>query len=116
MLLVRLYSGRPADDKWNACPRFVSTVFPTTVDPHRSMPVEKFVSLVLIAVVDNRTVIAGKDQDGVVCDVEAVQCVHDFTDGPVQLQDDVATSAEPAFACETWVGDAWYMYVLRTHI
>ena len=33
--------------------------------------------LVLIAVVDNRTVIAGKDQDGVVCDVEAVQCVQD---------------------------------------
>ena len=69
------------------------------------MSVEKFVSLVLIAVVDNRTVIAGKDQDGVVCDVEAVQCVHDFTYGPVQLQDDVATSAESAFACETWVGE-----------
>ena len=94
--------------------RFVSTVFPTTVDTHRSMSVEKFVSLVLIAVVDNRTVIAGKDQDSVVCDVEAIQCVHDFTDSPVQLQDDVATSAESAFACETWVGDARYMYVLRT--
>ena len=80
------------------------------------MTIEILVGIVLIAVVDNRTVIAGKDQDGVVCDVEAVQCVHDFTYGPVQLQDDVATSAESAFACETWVGDARYMYVLRTHI
>ena len=80
------------------------------------MPVEKFVSMVLIAVVDNWTVIAGKDQDGVVCDVEAIQCVHDFTYGPVQLQDDITTSAEPAFTCKTWVGNAGYMYVLRTHI
>lgn len=49
------------------------------------MSVEKFVSLVLITVVYDRTVVAGKNQDGIVCNMETVQRMHDFTDGPVQL-------------------------------
>ena len=47
------------------------------------MTIEILVGIVLIAVVNHGTVVAGKDQDSVVRYVEAVQCVHDFTDSPV---------------------------------
>ena len=41
--------------------------------------------------IDDGTVVAGKDQNGIVGDVEAIQRVHNFTDGPVQLEDNVTS-------------------------
>ena len=83
---------------------------------HGGVAVQQFKGLVLITIINDGTVVAGKDQNGIVGDVEAIQRVHNFTDGPVQLEDNVTTGAESAFSCKTRVGDTWHVYILRTHI
>ena len=80
------------------------------------MSVEEFEGLVLIAVVDDGAIVAGEYQDGVVRQLEAVEGVHDLSDGPVELQDYVSTSSQTAFPGKTGMRDAWHVYVLRTHI
>ena len=50
------------------------------------MSVEAFKGLVLVAVVDDGAIVAGEYQDGVVRQLEAVEGVHDLSDGPVELQ------------------------------
>ena len=47
------------------------------------MTIKILVGIVLIAVVNHGAVVTGEDQNGVVGYVEAIQCVHDFTDSPV---------------------------------
>lgn len=71
-----------------------SAVLPTAVVLHGSMAVQQFACLVLIAVVYDGTVVTAEYKNGVVGNAEAVQSVHDFTHGPVQLEDDVAAYAQ----------------------
>jgi hypothetical protein len=116
LLLAGLDALRPAYDERDACAGIEGAVLTAAVVLHGSMAVQQFAGLVLIAVVDDGAVVATEDEDGVVGQVQAVQCVHDLSDGPVQLQDDVAAGAEAALACKAGVGDAGNVDVLRTHI
>ena len=80
------------------------------------MSVETFKGLVLVAVVDDGAIVAGEYQDGVVRQLEAVEGVHDLSDGPVELQDYVSAGSQTAFPGEAGMWDARYVYVVRTHI
>jgi len=53
-----------------------------------------FLCPVLIAVVQHRTIIAGKDDHRVLCDTQSVKRLEDFTHTCIQFDNDVASRAE----------------------
>ena len=116
LLLAGLDARRPAYDEGDARAGLVGAVFPAPVMLHGGVPVQQFEGLVLVAVVDDGAVVATEDEDGVVGKLEAVEGVHDFAYGPVQLEDDVATGAHAALSGETGVGDAGNVDVLGAHV
>lgn len=116
LLLAGLDAQGPAYDEGDAGAGFVGAVLSAAVVLHGGVAVEELKGLVLVAVIDDGAVVATEHEDGVVGKVEAVERVHDFAYGPVQLQDDVATGAHAALSGETGVGDAGDVDVLRAHV
>ena len=58
------------------------------------MSVQHFASLVLITVINHRTVVAGENKQGVIGNAQTIQCIHNLTNGPIQLKDYVTTGTE----------------------
>ena len=72
--------------------------------------------MVAIAVVDNRAIIAGEHEHGVLCEAEAVEGSHDFAYRPIQFQDRVTTGAHATLADEAGVRNAWDVDVVGGEI
>ena len=106
----------PTDDEGDACAGFVGTVLASAIVLHGGVSVEQFEGLVVVAIVDDRAVVATEYEDGVVSQVQTVQRVHDLAYCPVELQDDVAARAEAALAGKAWVSHAGHMHVLCTQV
>ena len=70
------------------------------------MVTEFFKGFVLIAVVHDWAVVGAEDDEGVFGELETVEGLHDFTDGPVELDDGVCTEAVWGDALEALVWDA----------
>ena len=80
------------------------------------MTVQQFESLILIAIVNNGTIIATEHKDSVICKVQTIQGIHNLAHSPVQLQDYVTTGSHATLAGKTGVRYAGNMHVLCAHI
>ena len=80
------------------------------------MSVQHFASLVLITVVNHRTVVAGENKQSVIGNAQTIQCIHNLTNGPVQLKDYVTTGTETTLSGKTRMRNARHMYILCTHV
>ena len=115
-MFARLNTSRPTYNEGNTRSSFISTILTATVLFHRSMAVQQFESLILIAVVNNGTIIATEHKDGIICKVQTIQSIHNLAYSPIQLQDYVATGSHAALAGKTGMRYARNVYVLCTHI
>jgi len=67
---------------------------------------EFFEGFIVVAIVHDGAVIRAEDDEGVFGELEAVESFHDFSDGPIELDDGVCTEAVGGDALEALMGDA----------
>jgi hypothetical protein len=60
---------------------------------------------ILVSIIQHRAVVRAEDHKRVIRQAVLIQGIHDFADGPIELQDGFATRSGAAFALETLV---WY--------
>ena len=72
-----------------------------------------FERLVLVTVVANRAVVRAKHNHSIVRELEPVECLDQFADAPVELNDHVAAIAEGGGATESFVRNARHVEVVR---
>ena len=80
------------------------------------MIAQQFFCLICITVIHNRTVVAGKDDQGVFSQSQPVEFVEDLSDTPVKLHDSVASQSHRVLASEAVVREAGNMYVVCREI
>ena len=69
--------------------------------------------IVLVAVVDDRPVVAGEDHQGVVGQLQPVERVEDLADRPVRLDDDVTARSDRGLAGEPRMRHARHVRVVQ---
>ena len=69
--------------------------------------------VILVAVVDDRAVVAGEDDERAIGELQAIERGQDLADAPVHLRDDVAARAHPRLAAEARVRHARHMDVVE---
>ena len=103
----------PGGDKGGAGSAFVEGVFSAFVGAGGFVVAEFFDGAVFVAIVHDGTVVRAEDNEGVLGEVEAVEGLHDFTNGPVELDDGVGTETVGGDALEALVRDARDVDVVR---
>ena len=72
-----------------------------------------FDCVVLVSVVNYRSVVARENHQGVSRQLQPFHGIQDFADAPIELQNHISSGAHPAFTCEPCVRHARDMDVVR---
>ncbi len=77
------------------------------------MVAQLFDGIVFVAVIQHGTIIRAEDNECVFRDAQTVECLHQFTHAPIELQDAVAARTLRRLPLKTLVSDARDMDILR---
>src|SRR5215217_4088897 len=88
--------ARPVHDERDARPRLEVAVLAPAERTRRLVVAQLLHSRVAVAVVDDRTVVTGEDDDRAFGQARTIEGFHDLPDGPVGLHDRVPARSETA--------------------
>lgn len=80
------------------------------------MVAQKFLSAVLITIIEHRTIVAGEDDKRVLVEAKLLQEARNLPHRPVELRDGVATKAHGALAAEALMREAGHVNVVGAKI
>ena len=76
------------------------------------MIAQQFFSLVLVAIIYYRAVIAGENDKRIVAYAQFIKCLHDLAYTPIELYNGVSAQSHCRFPSETWVRETGNMYIV----
>ena len=109
----RANGSRPPGDQWRPCPTFQDAVFPAAEGTGWFVFPKFWDGSVLVAVVENRTVVGTEYDQRRRIEIEAFEGCHQLADAPIELEYGVAAKSQTAFSVESLVGHSWHVKVMR---
>ena len=96
----------PINEEWHTSACLKETILSTSITPVHIMIAYEFLSLVVIPIVEHRTIVAGEDDNGVLEQTLIFEFLYNLTHAPVGFDDNIATRSHRGGTNEFAVRDA----------
>ena len=77
------------------------------------MGTQLFNGVVFVAIVQDRPIIAAKDDQCLFVQIQSLQRCHQFANAPIELHNRIRSRPALGLTLKTFMGHSWYMQIMR---